>query len=242
MVRLVEGAIALGITLSAAQLAAFNTYYDELVAWNEKFNLTSITGYEEVQTRHFVDSLSVLRLDAVRRALEAPATRAIDVGSGAGFPGIPLKIACPAFGLTLLEATGKKVRFLAHIVGRLALAGTCAVKARAEELAHDPGHRAQYDVALARAVADMAVLAEYTLPFLSVGGWLVALKGEGAAAEAQASASAIESLGGMLHQVVPAGMPGLPEEHALVAVQKVMPTPEKYPRRPGMPAKRPLGA
>jgi 16S rRNA (guanine527-N7)-methyltransferase len=212
------------------------------VAWNLRFNLTSITGYEEVQTRHFVDSLSVLRLDTVRRALGAPATRAIDVGSGAGFPGIPLKIACPAFQLTLLEATGKKARFLAHIVDRLALADTCAVKARAETLAHDPAHRAHYAVAFTRAVADTAVLAEYTLPFLSVGGWLVALKGKDAAAEAQAAASAIGSLGGVIRQVVPAGVPGLPAEHALVVVQKVMPTSEKYPRRPGMPAKRPLGA
>jgi 16S rRNA (guanine527-N7)-methyltransferase len=242
MDHLVEGSAALGLTLSAAQLNAFDLYYEELMAWNEKFNLTSVTGYEEVQTRHFVDSLSVLQVEAVRHALQMPVTRAIDVGSGAGFPGIPLKIACPAFELTLLEATGKKVSFLAHVVERLRLAGARAVKARAEDLGRDPAHRAQYDVALARAVAGMAVLAEYTLPFLSQGGWLVALKGEDAAAEAQAAGPALESLGGVVREVVPAGLPGLPVEHALVAVQKVASTPEKYPRRPGMPAKRPLGS
>ncbi|MBN1659280.1 MAG: 16S rRNA (guanine(527)-N(7))-methyltransferase RsmG [Anaerolineae bacterium] len=240
MDRLIAGAAALGLSLSGAQLAAFEAYYHALVAWNAKFNLTTITTFDEVQTRHFVDSLSVLRIDEVRQALAQPAVAVIDVGAGAGFPGLPLKIACPSLRLTLLESTGKKVTFLEYVIERLDLENTCAIKARAEELGHDPAHRASYDLAFARAVADMAVLAEYTLPFLRPGGWLVAPKGEGATAEAAAAAGAIHTLGGVLRRVVPADLPGLPASHALVAVEKVSPTPHTYPRRPGVPAKNPL--
>lgn len=241
MDRLIAGAIALGISLSDAQLATFDAYYHALLAWNEKFNLTAITSFQEVQTRHFVDSLSVLRVDEARHALARPGAAAIDVGAGAGFPGLPLKIVFPTLRLTLLESTGKKVTFLEHVIARLELNDTRAIKARAEELAHDPDHRGSYDVALARAVADMAVLAEYTLPFLRAGGWLVAQKGEGAAAEASAAAGAIETLGGKLRRVVPVDLPDLPATYALVAVEKVSATPKDYPRRPGVPSKRPLG-
>jgi 16S rRNA (guanine527-N7)-methyltransferase len=241
MERLIAGAAALGLSLSDEQLAAFDAYYHALVAWNQKFNLTAITGFDEVQTRHFVDSLSVLRIGSVQQALAQPGATVIDVGAGAGFPGLPLKIAFPLLRLTLLESTGKKVTFLEHVIERLGLENTCAIQARAEELGHDPAHRACYDVALARAVADMAVLAEYTLPFLRIGGWLVAQKGEGAGDEAASAARAIETLGGALRQVVPAHLPGLPATHALVAVEKVAPTHDSYPRRPGVPARKPLG-
>ncbi|MCL7451934.1 MAG: 16S rRNA (guanine(527)-N(7))-methyltransferase RsmG, partial [Anaerolineae bacterium] len=165
MQRLIDGAKALGLGLTDKQITAFQTYYDELVAWNQKFNLTAITEYEQVQIRHFADSLSVLLAEEARLALSRPHARVIDVGSGAGFPGIPLKLVYPSARLTLLEATGKKVTFLEHLVERLGLVRVTAIKARAEELGHDPRHRAGYDLALARAVADMAVVAEYTLPF-----------------------------------------------------------------------------
>jgi 16S rRNA (guanine527-N7)-methyltransferase len=164
----------------------------------------------------------------------------IDVGAGAGFPGIPLKLVCSGAHLTLLEATGKKVTFLEHLVGLLGLRWVTAVHARAEELAHDPAHREGYDLALARAVAELPVVAEYTLPFCKVGGWLVAQKGEAGAAEAWSAEAAIELLGGELRRVVPIELPGLPEDRSLVVVEKVGPTPEKYPRRTGMPGKRPL--
>ena len=240
MERLIAGATVLGLSLSDAQLAAFDTYYRALVAWNEKFNLTTVTAFEEVQTRHFLDSLSVLRVDEVRRALTRLDAAAIDVGAGAGFPGLPCKIAIPSLHLTLLEATGKKVTFLQHVIECLTLENTCAIKARAEELGHDPAHRAGYDVAFARAVADMAVLAEYALPLVRTGGWLVAHKGEGAAAEAASAAAAIDALGGALRYVMPARLPGLPDSHALIAIEKVASTPDAYPRRAGVPSHKPL--
>lgn len=241
MQRLIEGAKALNLRLTDRQLAAFQRYYEELVAWNERFNLTAITEFEPVQIRHFLDSLSCLLAEETRRALNRPVARAIDVGSGAGFPGIPLKIVCPGLRLTLLEATGKKVSFLAHVVEQLGLQRVMALHARAEDLAHDPAHREGYDLALARAVAELPVVAEYTLPFCKVGGWLVAQKGEAGAAEAWRAEAAIQLLGGELRRVLHVELPGLPEDRSLVVVEKVSPTPKKYPRRAGIPGKRPLG-
>lgn len=240
MQRLLDGAEALGLSLTPEQQASFQRYYEELVAWNEKFNLTAITDYEQVQIRHFLDSLSCLLAEETRLALGQPDARVIDVGSGAGFPGIPLKIVCPGARLTLLEATGKKVTFLDHVVAELGLQQVVAIKARAEELAPDPAHRGGYDLALVRAVADLPVVVEYGLPFCKLGGWLVAQKGEAGAAEAWRAESAINLLGGELRRVMPVELAGLPEDRSLVIIEKVSPTPEAYPRRPGLPRKRPL--
>jgi 16S rRNA (guanine527-N7)-methyltransferase len=241
MQRLIDGANALGLHLTGAQQAAFQIYYEELVAWNQRFNLTAITEYEQVQIRHFLDSLSCLVAEEVRLTLKGPDVRMIDVGAGAGFPGIPLKLICPGTRLTLLEATGKKVTFLEHIVERLGLHRVTTIKARAEELAHDPAHREQYNLALARAVAELPVVVEYTLPFCKIGGWVVAQKGAAGGAEAWRAEPAITLLGGELRRVVPLELPGLPEDRSLVLIEKVAPTPSTYPRRPGIPAKRPLG-
>lgn len=235
-----DGAEALGLRLTPGQQAAFQLYYEELVAWNQRFNLTAITEYEQVQIRHFLDSLSCLLAEEACQALSRPDARAIDVGSGAGFPGIPVKLVCPGTRLTLLEATGKKVTFLEHLVGRLGLRRVVAIKGRAEELAHHPAHRQQYDLVLARAVADLPVVVEYTLPFCRVGGWVIAQKGEAGAAEAWSAGRSIALLGGELHRVLPVELSGLPEDRSLVIIAKVSPTPETYPRRPGIPAKRPL--
>jgi len=240
MEHLVAGAQALGLHLDAEQVVAFQAYSEELVAWNQKFNLTAITDDEGVQIRHFLDSLSVLAVPGVHEIVTQPGARAIDVGSGAGFPGIPLKLVCPGLRLTLLEATGKKVSFLEHLVAHLGLADVTAIKARAEELAHDPAHRERYDLVTARAVADVAVLAEYTLPFCRTGGLVVAHKGPAGEMEARAAAGAIKTLGGALRDVLQVALPGLPEGHTLVVVDKVGPTPRAYPRRPGVPAQRPL--
>ena len=241
MQRLVDGARTLGLNLTAEQQAAFQLYYEELLAWNDKFNLTAITDYEQVLIRHFLDSLSCLLAQEAKAALYRAGGRTVDVGSGAGFPGIPLKLVCPAGRLTLLEATGKKVTFLEHMIGRLGLRTVTAVKARAEELAHDPSHREQYDLALSRAVAELPVVAEYTLPFCKVGGWAIAQKGEAGAAEAWTAERAISMLGGELRRVVQVELPGLAENRSLIVIEKVHPTPDAYPRRPGVPSKRPLG-
>ncbi len=235
---LVAGARELGITLTDCHLTTFETCYRELVAWNERFNLTAITDWEGVLVRHFLDSLSCLK--ALPRT-ELAGAWVIDVGTGAGFPGLALKIICPGMRLTLLEATGKKVTFLEHVVGVLGLKKVEVIHGRAEELGHDPAHREQYDWALARAVAEMPALAEYLLPLVRVGGAALAQKGEGAAAEVHRADAAIVTLGGRVRQQSPVELRGLAETRYLVVVDKVAATPTKYPRRPGVPQKRPLG-
>ncbi len=241
MKLLSKGAHCLGLTLSPRCLKAFQTYYEELIAWNERFNLTAITDYEQVQIRHFLDSLSCLLSDeSLPTFLSRRSTRVIDVGAGAGFPGVPLKIMYPQFRLTLLEATGKKTTFLDHVIRKLELKEVTVVKARAEELGHDGRHRERYDVALARAVAELPILVEYALPFCRRGGILVAQKGVEAQAEVTAAQRALAILGGRLRRIVTVELPGLAHPRSLVVIEKVALTPEKYPRRPGVPGKRPL--
>jgi 16S rRNA (guanine527-N7)-methyltransferase len=239
MERLIHGSRELNVHLSEAHLAAFRIYFDELAVWNERFNLTAITDYEGVQVRHFLDSLSCL-LALPRSDLQAGA-RLIDVGTGAGFPGLPLKIVCPGLCLTLVEATQKKVSFLGHLVQRLGLRDVKALHGRAEELGQQSDAREQYDWAVARAVAEMASLVEYLLPLVRIGGKALAQKGENAPAEVHAAAEAIHLLGGQVEQLVPVHLHGLAETRYLVVLKKVAATPAKYPRRPGMPTKRPLG-
>jgi 16S rRNA (guanine527-N7)-methyltransferase len=253
---LVAGAERLGLTLDARHIALFETYYRELSAWNEQFNLTAISGYEQVQSRHFLDALTCLLALPVPGAGDAVPDvvpllhrgyplRFADVGSGAGFPGLPIKIILPDVRLTLIEATGKKVRFLRHMVETLGLRDVQVLHARAEEVGQMPEHRESYDVVTARAVARMATLLEYCLPLCRVGGRVIAQKGDDAAAEVEADAAAIPILGGRLVAVkaLPAALDPLAEiaDHYLVVVDKAARTPEGYPRRPGMPAKRPLG-
>ncbi len=238
MDKLLRGTRDLGIPLQESHLALFRTYYEELVAWDRRFNLTAITDYEGVQVRHFLDSLSCLL--ALPGADRLAGARMVDVGSGAGFPGVPLKILCPAIQLTLVEATRKKVTFLEHLVERLGLSHVEVIWGRAEELGQRPDRRERYDWAVARAVAEMPTLAEYLLPLVRVGGTMLAQKGEGAPAEVHAAEKAIRILGGHLRRLLPVDLHGLAETRYLVVVDKVAMTPPEYPRRPGMPAKRPL--
>jgi 16S rRNA (guanine527-N7)-methyltransferase len=236
MKLLQEQARQLGISLSPDQLSAFQIYCQVLLEWNARFNLTAITDEEGVRVRHFLDSLSCAR--AVPD-IDLP-LRALDVGSGAGFPGLPLKIAFPQIDLTLLEATGKKTRFLETLVHELGLAQVKVIQARAEEAAHQPDHRQGYDLVVARALAPMATLAELTLPFARLGGIVVAQKGENPSDEIDAGKKAIDLLGGQLREVRAVDLPGLETTRHLVVLDKRADTPLKYPRRPGMPAKRPL--
>jgi len=243
MERLIAGAKHLGLELTDKQVAMFQTFYEDLVEWNSQFNLTAITEYDQAQVRHFADSLSCLL--AVKTAPRVPRERpllCIDVGSGAGFPGLPLKIYCPQMRMTLLEATGKKVDFIQHVITRLALRDVQAIKGRAEDVAHDAAYREQHDLVFARAVAELPVLAEYTLPFCRLGGLVIAQKGQSAQEETQSAEHAISILGGRVQHVMPVELLGLAETRHLVVIEKVARTPGKYPRRPGMPAKRPLRA
>jgi 16S rRNA (guanine527-N7)-methyltransferase len=244
MDRLVAGAAALGLPLSDAQRARFARYQALLLDWNTRLNLTAIVEPAAVERLHFLDSLTCA-LPLLARwgtAAAIPPLRVIDVGSGAGFPGLPLKLALPQLRLTLLEATGKKAAFLAHVVAELELDGVTVVAERAEVAAHQAVHREAYDVALARALATLPVLLELTLPFLRVGGLLVAPRKGDLAGELARAALALRELGGAARPPQPIALPELADGRALVLVDKVAPTPAAYPRRPGLPAKRPLAA
>jgi len=235
---LAKGAAALGIRLTPAHLEKFRIYAAELIAWNQRFNLSAISEPEQIQLKHFLDSLSLL---LVWRC--GPAGCAVlDVGAGAGFPGLPLKIVVPQMRLTLVEATAKKVEFLKHIIAKLELEGVTALHARAEELAHLPEQRERYDLVVGRAVAALPELLEYTLPFAALGGAVIVHKGAAAQAEVHSAAQALSILGGALDRIVPVELPGVSEERQLVVVKKTARTPANYPRRAGMPHKRPLGA
>jgi 16S rRNA (guanine527-N7)-methyltransferase len=237
MEQLLAGARQLlNLELTPNQLRAFQVYHQELADWNTRFNLTAITDHQGVQVRHFLDSLSCLRA----LGQEAREQSVIDVGSGAGFPGLPLKIVRPALRLTLLEATGKKTKFLRHLVSLLQLKDVDVVHARAEEIGQDPQQRESYDWVLARAVAALPTLVEYLLPLCRLGGRCLAQKGEDAAAEATGAQAAIALLGGRLNRLLPVELPGLAETRHLVLIDKIARTPAKYPRRPGKPAKSPL--
>ncbi|MCL4371568.1 MAG: 16S rRNA (guanine(527)-N(7))-methyltransferase RsmG [Chloroflexi bacterium] len=231
---LAGGAAAFGLRLGVDQLDRFHQYYDELISWNRRFNLTAITDPDEVLGKHFLDSLSCVLAfppgDPQSLAL-------IDVGTGAGFPGIPLKLALPGLHLALLEATQKKALFLSHVLASLGLADTTVLNGRAEELGQVAEYRERFDVAVSRAVAELAVLAEYCLPFVRVGGRFIAPKKTGIEEEVKSAQEAISILGGKLMPPISLADP----TRQLIVVDKVRPTPRAYPRRAGLPPKRPLG-
>lgn len=225
----------LGLRLSRTQLSALSLYERELVDWNTRFNLTAIRDPQEIHVKHFLDSLTCLL--AFR---DASIGRLVDIGTGAGLPGIPIKIVYPKMQLTLVESVGKKAEFCRHVVKVLDLPGVEVVQQRAEILGQDPTYREQYDWAVARAVAVLPVLAEYLLPLVRVGGSMLAMKGESGPVEAHSADRALRVLGGHLRQLVPVTLPGVAEERYLVVIDKVAATPSGYPRKVGKPAKHPL--
>jgi len=236
MQKLIAGAKNLGLSLSPRQIEQFNIYYRELVVWNKRTNLTSITDIEEVQIKHFLDSLTITL------ALKQPVTgrRFLDVGAGGGFPGLPLKIAFPDIKLVLLEATTKKAAFLHNIKQELGLDDVEVVVGRAEGVAHQPQYRQCFDIVLSRAVAQLPTLVELTLPFCVIGGRLIAQKKGDIGAELAQAARATETMGGSQPQVKRIELEELADERYLVIIDKTAPTPGKYPRRAGIPAKRPI--
>ena len=223
------------IHLSGRHLTALSTYEKELLEWNQKFNLTAIRDSESIRTKHFLDSFS-----CVLAWKTSPPNQLIDIGTGAGFPGIPLKILYPNLKLTLVESVGKKVMFCQHIVGVLGLEHVEVVQARAEDLGQHAQYREKYDWAVARAVANLNVLSEYLIPLVKVGGGVLAQKGESGPAEAQSAEEAMKLLGGKLKQLIPVHLPGVADDRYLVVVEKVAATPPRYPRKPGIPMKMPL--
>lgn len=241
MEKLVQGAKALNITLSSCQISQFNLYYSQLIEWNRRVNLTSITQYEEVQIKHFLDSLTLALV--FRDLISSPSgsTRLLDVASGGGFPGIPLAIAFPDIILYLLESTAKKVRFLENALAVLGLESAQVLHGRAEELAHLPQYREQFPMVVSRALAKLPVALEMMLPFCTLGGLAVAMKKGDIQGELNQGERAAEALGGRLKRIEKVPIAEFGDDRALVVFEKVSPTDENYPRRPGIPSKRPLG-
>jgi 16S rRNA (guanine527-N7)-methyltransferase len=223
------------VHITGRQVMALIAYEKELLEWNRQFNLTAIRDVQSIRTKHFLDSFScVLAWKAF------PPASLIDVGTGAGFPGIPLKILYPSLKLTLVESVGKKAKFCEHVVNVLGLEHVQVIKSRAEDVGQDPSHREKYDVAVARAVANLNVLSEYLLPLVKLGGTMLAQKGESGPAEAQSAEKAMKLLGGELREWIPVQLPGVLEDRYLVLADKVAATPVHYPRKAGVPAKQPL--
>lgn len=226
---------AYGLSLSETQYQQFDRYNALLVDWNARMNLTALVEPHDVAVKHMIDSLS-----AYDDALFAGAPSVLDVGTGAGFPGLPLKIFAPDIRLTLMDSLAKRVTFLETVVEELGLTDVRCIHARAEEAARDKAHRAQYDLAVSRAVARLPVLLEYTLPFVKTGGHLLALKGRAWEEELEASTRALKLLGGTCETSRPVHLPGLDDQRAVLVIKKIAPTPKAYPRKAGTPAKKPL--
>ena len=239
MKKLIEGAGKLGIEFNAGQVQQFELYYQELIEWNKRVNLTAITDYSEVQVKHFLDSLTIT-LALADGEIERPDFNIIDVGTGAGFPGVPLKILLPRLRLVLIEATAKKTAFLRHIIQKLELANTEILNTRAEELAHWLSYREHFALVVSRAVAALSALVELTLPFCRIGGRFVAQKKGEIDQEINESRRAIATLGGKLQKIKQIELDEFGDERYLVVIDKIYPTPSKYPRRPGTPRRRPI--
>lgn len=234
---LVRGASQLGIALTECQQAQFLVYFEQLRTWNQRINLTSVDSWHDVQTVHFLDSISV---SVLLELLPRCGVRLLDVGTGAGFPGLPLKIVFPHIGVTLIESVSKKVRFLRALIDTLGLDGVDVVDMRAEDAGRRPELREKFDLVVARALASIDVFAELTLPFVKLGGIAVAQKKGNFCAELDDARKGVEVLGGGDYSVRWLNLTGVKDPRALVSIPKLMVTPDKFPRRVGVPHKRPL--
>lgn len=225
----------LGIRLDHNQIQQFHTFYDMLVEWNNVMNLTGITEYDEVVEKHFVDSLAVINVVDVDNL-----NTVIDVGTGAGFPGIPLKIAFPHLKVTLLDSLNKRVRFLKEVIRQLGLADIETLHGRAEEYARKEEYREQFDLCVSRAVANLATLSEYCIPYVRMNGMFVSYKSGDIDEEVKNAKKAIQILGGRLEEVEKFRLPDTDISRSFVKVSKVKNTGKKYPRKAGLPGKEPI--
>lgn len=230
-----ESCDEMGVSLDENQIEQFMQYLSLLLEWNEKMNLTAITEKRDVVLKHFADCLSLVPAVEWNTGMKV-----IDVGTGAGFPGIPVKIACPEVEMTLLDSLQKRIGFLQEVGTQLGLEGVQYIHSRAEDGGQNAEHREQYDLCVSRAVANLAVLAEFCLPFVKVGGMLAALKGPDAEAELEQAKGALAKLGGKLVKIQDVTIPNTDLSHKLVFIEKTAPTPKQYPRKAGKINKNPL--
>lgn len=232
---LTEKVKELSILLNDKQIQQFEQYYNILVEWNKVMNLTAITEYEEVVEKHFLDSLTIVNAIHVKKI-----ETLIDVGTGAGFPGIPLKIAFPHLKVTLLDSLNKRIKFLNEVIDLLELNDIKAIHGRAEDYAKQAEYREQYDICVSRAVANLATLSEYCLPYVKVDGLFVPYKSGEIDEELKSSEKAVSILGGKVEEVVKFQLPGTDIGRSFVKIHKIKETKKKYPRKAGMPTKEPL--
>lgn len=224
-----------GISFTDLQLSQFTRYYELLVETNKVMNLTALTAPEDVAVKHMIDSLLAYDISMEGKTLA-------DVGTGAGFPGVPLKIYCPSLKVTLIDSLGKRLNFLQQVINELGLENICCEHLRAEDAGRNKKHREKYDFVTARAVARLSVLAEYCLPLARKGGQFVALKGSKFTEEINEGTQAVKILGGKIISAEPVKLPGLDDGRAIIKIDKIKTTPAQYPRKAGTPEKQPLGS
>ena len=225
----------IGITLNERQKQQFDKYYEMLVEWNKVMNLTGITEYDEVNLKHFTDSLTIARTQEMQKVQSV-----IDIGTGAGFPGIPLKIAFPHLKVVLLDSLNKRIKFLDAVIEELGLENISTIHGRAEDFAKKKEYREQFDLCVSRAVANLATLSEYCLPYVKVGGMFIPYKSGEIDEEVKGSKKAVKVLGGEIEDVVKFELPGTDIGRSFVKIHKVKNTAKKYPRKAGMPSREPI--
>ena len=230
-----KGLAELEITLNEKQIEQFLTYYELLVEWNKVMNLTAITEYEEVINKHFLDSVASVKVCDYSKPMKI-----LDLGTGAGFPGIPLKIAFPEQEIVLLDSLNKRVKFLNTVIETLGLTGIRAIHGRAEDYAKQKEHREKYDFCVSRAVANLSTLSEYCIPFVKEGGSFISYKSGKIDEELSQAENAVKILGGKVQNVVKFPLVDTDMDRSFVVIKKMKPTAKKYPRKAGLPAKEPL--
>jgi len=235
---LIDGCQKMGINLNNEQIKKFSRYLELLAQWNQKINLTSLKTPQEIIIKHFLDSISCIKV--INKYIDTEGVSVIDVGAGAGFPGIPIKIICPSVRLSLLEARKKKTIFLEKVTEEMNFQQVEILNGRAETFGKDADHRERYDIAISRAVAHLNILSEYCLPLVRVGGFFVAQKGKSYKKETEKSFKTIQVLGGELIGAENVRIPFINQERYLLVIKKIKDTPSKYPRKEGLPQKRPL--
>lgn len=229
----------IGIQLDSEQTDQFFEYYELLIEWNKVMNLTAITDYKEVVKKHFVDSLSIIKAMDIE-TLQTKNKSVIDIGTGAGFPGIPLKVVFPELRVTLLDSLNKRIKFLNEVIEKLTLNNIEAIHGRAEDFAKQTKYREQYDICVSRAVANLSTLSEYSLPFVKIEGYFISYKAENIEEEIENSKHAVVTLGGEIEEIVKFNLPDTDIKRTIIKIKKKKMTNKKYPRKSGTPSKEPL--